>query len=193
MKIQPRREGARAPGLVMAGFGTLWWLFGTTGMPGAWVAISVGGGLAIGIVLFVLTLAQLTGISAQAGYGPNVRRQFALINLGQTAGIVLAITVANLAGEAAWIPALIATVVGAHFLPLARLFRWPQHWWIAGFMITVGVTGFALALSGTGLNIVLVVVCPGCAVILWASAAWLIWRYGSHRGRSTPRWHRTFR
>lgn len=179
--MHTRREGSRPAGLVMAGFGTLWWLFGTAGMPGGWVAVTVGGGLIIGIVLFVLALRQLSGVGEQAGFEPNVRRHFMLINLGQAAGIALVITVANLAGEPAWIPALIATVVGVHFLPLARLFRWPQHWWIAGFMITMGVTGFALALSGTDLNTVLVVVCPGCAGILWASAAWLIWRHGRVR------------
>ena len=44
--------------------------------------------------------------------------------------------------------ALIAAVVGLHFLPFARAFDAPVFWWIGGAMAALGLAGAALAAAG---------------------------------------------
>ena len=44
--------------------------------------------------------------------------------------------------------ALVAAVVGGHFLPFARAFQAPVFWWIGGAMAVLGLAGAALAALG---------------------------------------------
>lgn len=44
--------------------------------------------------------------------------------------------------------ALVAAVVGAHFLPFARVFHAPVFWWIGGSMVALGLGGALLAVLG---------------------------------------------
>lgn len=44
--------------------------------------------------------------------------------------------------------ALVAAVVGAHFLPFARAFTAPIFWWIGGAMVVLGLLGAVLAVAG---------------------------------------------
>ncbi|MCV7567039.1 hypothetical protein SAMN04487849_11330 [Micrococcus luteus] len=44
--------------------------------------------------------------------------------------------------------ALVAAVVGGHFLPFARAFQAPVFWWIGGAMAALGLAGAALAALG---------------------------------------------
>lgn len=44
--------------------------------------------------------------------------------------------------------ALVAAVVGGHFLPFARAFQAPVFWWIGGAMAVLGLAGAVLAALG---------------------------------------------
>lgn len=44
--------------------------------------------------------------------------------------------------------ALVAAVVGSHFLPFARAFQAPVFWWIGGAMAVLGLAGAVLAALG---------------------------------------------
>ena len=44
--------------------------------------------------------------------------------------------------------ALVAAVVGGHFLPLARAFQAPVFWWIGGAMAVLGLAGAVVAVLG---------------------------------------------
>ena len=44
--------------------------------------------------------------------------------------------------------ALVAAVVGGHFLPFARAFQAPVFWWIGGAMAVLGLAGAVVAVLG---------------------------------------------
>lgn len=99
-------------------------------------------------------------------------RRFHLVNAGQW---VLVIVVANVlanTGLIAWVIPAVIFIVGAHFLPLAKLFEYPPHY----------VTGLAMMLvaavypwvSSVGASSP--IGCLGAGLILWSSAAWAITR-----------------
>lgn len=169
-----RNEGKRASGLVMTGFGTLWWLAGAMVLPqdvnlGAAVA-----GVAIGVTLIAVVWRRLSAEGEQARFERNARA-FTVVNIGQGVGIALVIVVANVLDAAAWIPALIAIVVGVHFLPLARLFAAPEYRWVAALLIATGLAGGLMAGAGSADDTVLRVVGLACAVVLWGSVVWTLW------------------
>ena len=165
--------GKRASGLVMAGFGTLWWLAGAGPVGGVPGSAALALGVVIGLTLAVNAARRLSAHGEQERFERNAR-QFAMINVIQALGIAATIVVADRIGATAWIPAVIAIAVGVHFLPLARLFAAPEYRWTGALMIGVGVVGAALALAGVAASVVLTVVGLSTAVTLWASVVWVV-------------------
>jgi hypothetical protein len=96
-------------------------------------------------------------------------RLFNLINIGQWVVILIGVNVLNNTGLGAWDIPFIIAVIGAHFLPLARVFKRPTHY----------VTGVALVLFAVAYPFIAAgpqsTVGPlGAGLILWASALWAI-------------------
>ena len=93
-------------------------------------------------------------------------RAFAVVNVVEWLAIFGTINLLRNLHLDAWIVSSIVLIVGAHFLPLARIFGARQH----------VVTGTALMLCAA-VALVLpvsvrdVVECVGASLILWASAA----------------------
>ncbi|WP_051718085.1 hypothetical protein [Streptomyces megasporus] len=168
--VTPHRDGTRGAALIMTVFGTVWWLSGATALSGAPGTAAVAGGAAAGAALLVLALRRLNGVGEQEAYERAARR-FGVVNLIQAIAVAAVIVVAVRAGEPAWIPGLIAVVVGAHFLPLAPLFAMPEYRWAGVLLICAGLAGCGAALAGAGTDTVRALVCPACAVVLWGVVA----------------------
>ncbi|MCO5979013.1 hypothetical protein [Ideonella oryzae] len=110
----------------------------------------------------------LAALEAQPEAKQRAKR-FHWINGGQWIAIFVLGNALKWLGLGAWFIPMVIAVVGLHFLPLARLFRYPPH----------QLTGWAL--------IALAILAPlatgrpdnawgplGTGLILWASAAWAL-------------------
>lgn len=88
-------------------------------------------------------LGPLTRPSTRAllTYGACVIGELALINLGSRALTAL--------GHGDLRPALIATVVGLHFIPFAWAFGERMFSWLGGFVAALGATGLAAGVLGS--------------------------------------------
>jgi peptidoglycan/LPS O-acetylase OafA/YrhL len=151
--------------LIGAGFGLAWWIVAVSAVHNVSSVFLVLVGLVIAAALVAVAVGRAHG-EEEAAIDP---RRFATIGVAEVAGMVAVIVVANLAGVGAWIPGLIAVVVGAHFLLLASLFRQPHFAWTGALMVTAGATGVAIALLGVGPATVQVTVGLLCTVTLWGT------------------------
>lgn len=86
-------------------------------------------------------------------YGACVVGELALINLGSRA--------LSAAGHADLRPALIAAVVGLHFIPFAWAFGERMFYWLGGLVATLGAVGLALGLIGVARSADAVAVAAG--------------------------------
>jgi hypothetical protein len=97
------------------------------------------------------------------------RRLFHLINIGQWAVILIGVNVLNDTGLGAWDIAFIILVIGAHFLPLARLFKRPTHY-VTGMALVLFALGYPFTPAGPQSAVGPL----GAGLILWASALWAL-------------------
>jgi hypothetical protein len=132
--------------IVLTLFGLAWWLVGASAAHGTAksVLITLGPVAAAGILAAGWRRAPRS--SAGPAWG-EVRRRFNLINATQWVAIIVAIGAADIAGVPSWIPALIAIIVGIHFLPLATLFDLPAYRVTAGLLIAIGAAGLTLGIA----------------------------------------------
>ncbi len=98
------------------------------------------------------------------------RRLYSLVNLAQLLGILAVLVGGVRTGRPELIPAGIAAVVGLHFLPFARAFRWAGHAGVGAGLLAVAVVGLGLALTGRQAPDVQRVVGLASAGVLWAGA-----------------------
>lgn len=185
MPPPPSPEAARAGRAVGAMFfsvfGGLWIALGLSGLvdhPPAWVWL-------LPALPALALLRQALAVyrrhrQARAAHEalPEAKRRarlFHWINGGQWVAVFVLGNALRWAGWAGWFLPMVIAVVGLHFLPLARLFRYRPHL----------LTGMAL--------IALAILAPlatgrpdnawgplGAGLILWASAAWALspWAVG---------------
>src|SRR3954464_6382428 len=103
-----------------------WFGWGHEGPPRGWsIPLDIGsfGSLAIAVVCGVLVWRLRRGPSAMDE--PATRRRYFWIVGIETAAIRAGVVGLNLAGRPGYLSAWVLFVVGAHFLPLARLFHTP--------------------------------------------------------------------
>jgi hypothetical protein len=176
----PGRAGIRSSGVVMSVFAVAWWLTGATALRGAARPTGIVLGMALGMTFVILVGRYVKGSGEPAGYQRNANR-FTVVNVIQVFAIVVVTLAANKLDAAAWIPGLIAVVVGVHFLPLAALFGWPEYRWTGALLILAGVVGALAAAFGSTVDTTRLVVGIGCAAVLWGSALWPIHLDGRRR------------
>ena len=154
---------------IMGGFGAVWLALGMTA---AGVPVSIA--LAVVVPVFVLIACMASVVrrrlpkfsGAESPEKKQMMRAFAVVNVVEWLAIFGTINLLRNLHLDAWIVSSIVLIVGAHFLPLARIFGARQH----------VVTGTALMLCAA-VALVLpvsvrdVVECVGASLILWASAA----------------------
>lgn len=163
-----RAKGASIGATIVGGFGAAWLALG---MANAGVPLKVS----IAAVAPVFVLIACVAIAArrrlpkmQETQSPEKKammRAFAAVNVVQWVSIFGVVNLLHHLHLDGWIAASIVLIVGAHFLPLARIFRAPQHE-RTGFALMLLALA-AIVLPGSIRN---AVECLGAGVILWASA-----------------------
>ncbi|MEI3778911.1 hypothetical protein V1463_08975 [Micrococcus yunnanensis] len=121
---------------------------GIAGLPAEHQGTLRGGAIAlIGFTLVVVLLRRRVLPAAQAPargalrvYGIAVVAMLALFPVTRLVALALDAPTAQIA--------LVAAVVGGHFLPFARAFQAPVFWWIGGAMAVLGLAGAAFAALG---------------------------------------------
>ena len=130
-------------------------------------------GLAVPAIVLRRRVPVITDPMAQgAGDAAHARRVFAIVNVAQAVGMVLAITMLNAARRPEWIVPVLASIVGLHLFPLARVFSYRPHN-VTGVLLVVWSLGVLLLvqterMSGIG--------AMGAAVILLVSAVYTLAR-----------------
>jgi hypothetical protein len=165
------RAGAAIGSAIFSVFGAGWlivWSGKTMGQaPVVWAAIVL---LGLGLLLTAFRQYKRNqDAHAAESDTPDSKRAakvFNIVNVGQGVAIFLALNVANNIGHPEWfIPAFIF-VVGAHFLPLAAVFKATRHYVVGFALILLAVAYPFLAKGGPADP----VGCLGTGLILWASA-----------------------
>ncbi|GEC08604.1 hypothetical protein SSP24_62590 [Streptomyces spinoverrucosus] len=153
---------------LLTGFGLVWWLAGTSavGEPLWPVAALAGCALAAG----VWRTGRGRGKPGTAP-PPDVRRRFVWVNALQWLAIAVVAFGASKAGVPELIPALVAVVVGVHFLPLATLFGQRRFHLTGALLVVAGVAGAAIGLVGAPASAVQMTVGFAAAIILWGTAS----------------------
>lgn len=164
-----RAKGSSIGATMVGFFGAAWLLLG---MVSAGVSWQVGLAAVLPVFLLITFLGGLVRrrlpkiAEVETPEKKRMMRVFVMINVVQWVGIfAVASLLANLHLNA-WIIPAIVLIIGAHFIPLARIFQAPQH----------VKTGLAMMLCAAAAVVLPVSVrdtveCVAAGTILWISAA----------------------
>ncbi len=165
---------------VMFGFGIAWLLIGLLRGRSSllWprlVLLFVGSVLAAALVNLDLRVTHMPRETAsiapqQAATNREIDRHFYVIFGAELAAIFLAVAVLKLLRYSDYILSGIAFIVGAHFIPLAALFKAPVYYATGILGCLIGLAGFlvpdlALRQKIVGLSF---------GLVLWATSAWIV-------------------
>ncbi|RII14268.1 hypothetical protein DSC45_21505 [Streptomyces sp. YIM 130001] len=155
-------------------FGLAWWAaaVGTFEATAVVLTASVAG-VAVSVAL-MLAAKRLLPESMGGPPPKEQRRAFGWINLAQWAVIAVVAVVCGRAGVPEYIPALIAVVVGLHFVPLAAVFGQPQLRVPGGMLMLAGAAGCGIRLADGSPETMRLVVGGLAALTLWGTAAWTV-------------------
>ena len=156
-------------------FGGAWLAFGSVQAMGprwGWVALIASLSLAILFAAVNQYRNNSPALAAESGTPAKKKqdRLFHIINAGQWVLIFIVGNVLNNLGRGDWFFAAAIIIVGAHFLPLGRLFRYPPHYATGAIMILWGFGYPFLAKAGAASP----VGCLGEGLLLWASAVYAL-------------------
>jgi len=164
-----RAKGASIGATIAGGFGAAWL---TLGMSSAGVPLGVG----LAVVLPVFALIVFLGSvarrrlpkfsEAETPEKKQKMRAFNMVNIAQWLAIFGVINLLRNFHLDAWIVPSIVLIVGAHFIPLARIFQAPQHLKTGIAMMLCAAVAVVLPVSVRD-----TVECMGAGLILWISAA----------------------
>ena len=163
-------RGMRATILSALGFLWLGWGFGSVdSFPVArWLALYLTTAVFVTVAVRALlrgkALATLCG-ARRDDFWAEHSRQFKLITIfeGSSCGIVLVLT--NHFHRPELLASGIALVVGLHFLPLARILRFPVYYWVGAGIVVCAVLS-ALLFRGDAATATAGI---GTGLILWAT------------------------
>jgi len=166
---------------VMFGFGIIWLLIGLLVAPsstGLRLSLLLAG-IALGVSVAKLGLRAsrlprdiVPPTPDQIAAGRAIGLRSGLVFGVETAAIVLAVALLNVIHYSGYIPCAIALIVGVHFFPLAPLFKAPIYY-VTGFL------GCAIALAGVFATDAVLRQKVGSisfGLLLWATAAWIVWK-----------------
>lgn len=169
----PMHPGVALGGVFLSLFGATWLAGASYQYFGASLAaLAVIAAGAIGIATWAVATfraCRLThGGSTDPGAARRLRRSFMLVNAVQWSLIGLTVLVMNVSGHVEWIMPGVIFVVGLHFFPLARMFRYRGYDLTAAALVLVAVLD---VLTGAG-HIAPSLLATGA--ILWGSAIALL-------------------
>jgi hypothetical protein len=188
--LHPAELRGRASGTgIMAFFALAWTVWGTTGMASVPGKVVFGVGVVLTVVFFVLAarlhrMAAHVPVTVDDPLTDEVKQhtasRFRLILVIEWIPIIALGAILGSTGHTEALPALIALVVGLHFIPLATLFR------VSGYR-TTGIAICMVAVIGALLAVLLsksilwtLIPGLGSALILYLTSGYLI------RGTSVP-------
>jgi F0F1-type ATP synthase assembly protein I len=165
------KASAAIGSMIFSVFGSGWLIVGTDKMfgktPLLWAVVVL-----LGLSVFVVALMRYRrnraalAATSTSPESKRAERVFNIVNIGQGIAIFIALNVANNLGHPEWfIPAFIF-IVGAHFIPLAAVFKAMRHYVIGSTLMLLAVL-YPLVASGGPAN---PVGCLGAGLVLWASA-----------------------
>jgi hypothetical protein len=162
--------------MFLAFFGSWWMAIGLTAIYGTKAAVIA----AIAAVGLTLLVAGWRRSRAEAGTSMHeVRdavndahrsRVFRNVNIAQWLCIIALLVVLNLAHQVEWIVPGIMLIVGAHFFPLAKLFRYKLHYFTGAALVALAVSYPFLSVEGPASPVGPV----GAGLILWLVAATML-------------------
>ena len=164
-----RAKGASIGAAIVGGFGAAWLAFGMASL-----GVPVRVALAVVAPVFLLIVCLGSVARRRAPKLPQVdspekkqmMRAFAVVNVVEWVAIFGVVNLLRNLHLEGWIVSSIVLIVGAHFLPLARIFQVPQHMKTGWAMMLLAAAALALPASLRD-----TVECLGAGLILWASAA----------------------
>ena len=124
----------------------------------------------LGMLALGLAACNLMRLSSQFPRVPEdsaIGRKFSLINLIQWTAIAILVPTLGKLHLDVYVPTAITFIVGLHMLPLARLFRYPQHN-ITGCVLIVWAGAAMLIAPADSMQST---TCIGTGAILWLSGA----------------------
>lgn len=134
------------------------------------VAAVVLGLVAWSVGVIRAALAIRKSPTSNEAEGRRIRRRFAIAVAGEIVVLAVVNTLCVATGRQVFIVPFDIIIVGAHFLPLARLFRVPRYYALGAFFCAAPVATMALLPSAARVGQALAwVVVPSLACALWAS------------------------
>ncbi len=168
-----RRGGLAIGAMFFAIFGALWLLIAYQLAHGqTWAPIAV-----VLVVALLLFGSALRVVWARRGAmhalrdtpeSQRMRRQFRTINTVQWIAVVAVVLVLHRFALGAWIVPAIMLVVGLHFLPLGRVFRYRPHGLTGAVLIATAVVYPYASAAGPAAPIGSVI----AGITLWLAALW---------------------
>lgn len=161
-----RRNGV----MICAVFG-LGWFIGGAGVlgdgPAYWIGLALAA--ALSVVLVAAVHAVASSRSRDRELPKDWGRRYGLWIGFEVVLIFAAVQILRAVGLVDFLPGTIATIVGVHFIPLAKAFDEPMYRWTGYAMIAVGAAG--LVAGAEGVVLAGAVVGFGCAATLWVTGA----------------------
>lgn len=157
----------------LALFGLGWWLLGSSAFDGLTRQVVIAVGCTVTVAL-MLGARRFLPASAGGPFPVDRRRRFNQINGAQWLLIIVIAVVCGQIGVPVLIPALVAVVVGLHFLPLAAVFEQPRLRIPAALLIASGTAGIAVWLTNVPDETVRLVVGLTSGLSLWGMAIWTV-------------------
>ncbi|MGW5362686.1 hypothetical protein [Actinopolymorpha pittospori] len=170
-----RRRGV----LILALFAVVWAAAGISGLPFTGTTQLLVGAVAVLVTVVALALGlrpQGTAGTRPRDLPEGWRRRVGQVNLVELVLVLVTIFGCARLGVPMLIPPVACLIVGAHFLPLARLFDQPQYRWTGILLCVAAVVGFVILAAGGSTEATRVVVGLAAAFILWASALHVAFR-----------------
>jgi hypothetical protein len=165
--------------MFLAFFGSWWMAAGLNTVPGMKTSVLMGVVL-IGLGLFAAGWRQLrrarqntpTHAVVDASIEAHRTKVFRNVNIAQWSACGVLVVILNILQLGEWIVPGIMLIVGLHFFPLAKLFRYKAHYITGAALIALAV-GYPFVTAGGPASAVGPI---GAALILWVSAAGMLTR-----------------
>jgi len=165
-------RGALTGSIVSSVFAVAWSFWAASGMHFfAALCVQLAATL-LGLVIIIFALRRLFG--SARGVSPENRtlfssRAFVIVAVAEVLAIGGGNLVLTLTGQEQFRIALIAAIVGLHFLVFGRLF-WTGFFWLGAAMLAVAVAGTAVGLVTDNADLILVTTGLGAATCLFIAA-----------------------
>lgn len=194
-RVSDQLKGMGMGGLFLALFGGFWMVAALNDQTFVWIATCVllpGSLLVIRSISILLTARQARSLeppitAEDAAQARGIGRQFGLVFMLEFGLIAVAANLLAHYHRMDWILPAIALIVGAHFLPLARVFHYSLYYFTGGIEIAASLgIGWGMrahpAAAEAVLGLVMGLSLWLTALILMVQASWMSRAAGVPRG-----------